>query len=208
MSIVCIHRKAKLILFQLTLILGSSLLVCCVSYYHLDISQNLNPHNNPYVSFQFLEPDAKSYDSKTLQSIYTGFTRKLEILGLKSDSLNPQLLFLIRWEEHLVGRTSSNSIKEVRSTYHITNPVYSPFENTSDRLKGNTSSPRRIRYYDKELFIRVQAIDATRNELIWSVKIYPHKKNGLPPESIPKVVRDLADSFERVQFNIDKINQP
>lgn len=207
MSIVCIHRKAKLILFQLTLILGSSLLVRCVSYYHLDISQNLNSHNNPYVSFQFLEPDAKSYDSKTLQSIYTGFTRKLEILGLKSDSLNPQLLFLIRWEEHLVGRTSSNSNKEVRSTYYITNPIYSPFENTSDKLKGN-SSPHKIRYYDKELFIRMQAIDATRNELIWSVKIYPHKKDGLPPESIPKVVRELADSFERVQFNIDKINQP
>lgn len=82
------------------------------------------------------------------------------------------------------------------------------FENTSDRLKGNSSSPQRIRYYDKELFIRMQAIDATRNELIWSVKIYPNKKKGLTSESIPRVVRDLVRSFERVQFNIDKINLP
>lgn len=201
-------RKAKLILFPLMLLFASSLLVRCVSYYHLDISQNLNSHNNPYVSFQFLEPDAKSYDSKTLQSIYTGFTRKLEISGLKSDSLNPQLLFLIRWEEHLIGRTSSDSNKEVRSTYHITNPFYSPFENTSDGLKGNSSPPHKIRYYDKELFIRMQAIDATRNELIWSVKIYPNEKKGLAAESIPRVVHDLIRSFERVQFDIDKINQP
>lgn len=204
MSIVCIPRKAKRILFQLMLILGSSMLVRCVSYYHLDISQALNSYNNPYESFQFLEPDAKSYDSITLQSIYTGFTHKLEILGLKSDSLNPQLLFLIRWEEHLVGRTSSNSNKEVRSTYYITNPVYSPFENTSDKLKSNASSPQNTCYYDKELFIRMQAIDATRNELIWSVTIYPHKTNGLSPESIPRVVQDLMDSFSNVQFSSSK----
>lgn len=204
MSIVRIYKKTKLILFQLMLILGSSLLVRCVSYYHLDSSQTLNSHNNPYVSFQFTNFDAKNYDSKTLQSIYTGFTRKLEILGLKPDSLNPQLLFLIRWEEHLIGRTSSDNNKEVMSTYHITNPVYSPFENTSDRLKGSSPSPHKIRYYDKELFIRIQSIDATRNELIWSVKIYPHRKNRLPPESIPKVVRDLADSFSKVQFNYSK----
>lgn len=204
MSIVCIYRKTKLILFQLMLILGSSILVRCVSYYHLDSSQTLNSHNNPYVSFQFLDFDAKNYDNKTLQSIYTGFTRKLEILGLKSDSLNPQLLFLIRWEEHLSGRASSDNNNEVMSTYHITNPVYSPFENTSDRLKDSSSSPHKIRHSDKELFIRIQAIDATRNELIWSVKIYPHKKNGLPPESITKVVQDLADSFSKVQFNHSK----
>ena len=203
MAIVCIYSKAKLILFLLMLTLGSSFLVRCVSYYHLDSAQTLDPHNNPYVSFLFLDFDTKNYDNKTLQSIYTGFTHKLEILGLKSDSLNPQLLFLIRWEEHLSGRASSDNNKEVMSTYHITNPVYSPFENTSDKLKGN-SSPYKIRYYDKELFIRMQAIDATRNELIWSVKIYPHRKNGLPPESIPKVVQDLADSFSKVQFNYSK----
>ncbi len=206
MSIVCIYRKAKLIPFLLMLILGSNFLVRCVSY-HLDSSRTLDPHGNPYVSFQFLDFDAKNYDKKTLQSIYAGFTRKLEILGLRYDSLNPQLLFLIRWEEHLIGRTSSDNNKEVLSTYHITNPVYSPFENTSDRLKGNSSSLHRIRYYDKELFIRIQAIDATRNELVWSVKIYPHKTKGLHAESIPQIIQGLAESFSQVQFNYSKIKK-
>jgi hypothetical protein len=191
------------------LALTSYLLMSCASSYQIDTYQIAPKQNYPYSSFSMMiVPDSGKQHLGLLKSIGNGFANNLKTFGLKNDSLQPELIFILRWEEHLVGRFSSRTSNETSSTYSITNPIYSPFENTSDRLKGSSSAPHRIRYYDKELFIRVQAIDATRNELIWSVKIYPHKKNGLPPESIPKVVRELADSFERVQFNIDKINQP
>ncbi len=191
------------------LALACSLLISCASNYQIDTYQVAPKQNYPYSSFSMMiTPDSGKQHFSLLQSIGSGFSSNLKTMGLKNDSLQPELIFILRWEEHLVGRFSSRSSNETSSTYSITNPFYSPFENTSDRLKDNSSSPHRIRYYDKEFFIRTQAIDATRNELIWSVKIYPHKKDGLSPESIPKVVRELADSFERVQFNIDKINQP
>lgn len=193
-------------LFKVTL--ACYLLISCASSYQIDTYQIAPKQNYPYSSFSMMiTPDPGKQHFSLLQAIGSGFSSNLKTMGLKNDSLQPELIFILRWEEHLVGRFSSRTSNETSSTYSITNPFYSPFENTSDKLKGN-SSPYKIRYYDKELFIRMQAIDATRNELIWSVKIYPHKKDGLPPESIPKVVQDLADSFERVQFNIDKINQP
>jgi hypothetical protein len=194
-------------LFKVTL--ACYLLISCASSYQIDSYQIAPKQDYPYSSFSMMiVPDPGKQHLGLLQSIGNGFSNNLRTLGLKNDSLQPGLIFILRWEEHLVGRVSSRTSNETSATQSITNSFSWPFENTSDRLKGNSSSPQSIRYYDKELFIRMQAIDATRNELIWSVKIYPHKKDGLPPESIPKVVRELADSFERVQFNIDKINQP
>lgn len=191
------------------LALASGLLLSCASNYQIDTYQVSPKQKYPYSSFSMvIIPDSGKQHLSLLHSIGKGFSSQLTTMGLKNDSLQPELIFILRWEEHLVGRFSSRTGNETRSAYSITNPFYSPFENTSDRLKGNSSSPQRIRYYDKELFIRMQAIDATRNELIWSVKIYPNKKKGLTSESIPRVVRDLVRSFERVQFNIDKINQP
>lgn len=191
------------------LALASSLLISCASSYQIDTYQITPKQKYPYSSFSMMIiPDSGKQHLSLLQSIGSGFSSHLKTMGLKNDSLQPELIFILRWEEHLVGRFSSRTGNETRSAYSITNPFYSPFENTSDRLKENSSSPQRIRYYDKELFIRMQAIDATRNELIWSVKIYPNEKKGLAAESIPRVVHDLTRSFERVQFNIDKINQP
>lgn len=116
-------------------------------------------------------------------------------MGLKDDSHNPELIFIMRWEEHLIGRLSSSKDKE-----------------TTKRLSESDSSGRHIlsnaSYFKKESFIRIQAIDAIRHELIWSVNIYSNQKKGLATESIPRVVRDLTLSFEGVQFNIDKIDQP
>lgn len=187
------------------LALASSLLTSCASSYLIDTYQVAPKQKYPYSSFSIMiTPDSVKQHFSLLQSIGSGLSSNLKTMGLKNDSLQPELIFLLRWEEHLVGRFSSRTSNETSSTYSVTNPFYSPFENTSDRLKGSSSSPHKIRYYDKELFIRMQAIDATRNELIWSVKIYPHKKNGLPPESIPKVVQDLTDSFLKVQFNYSK----
>lgn len=191
------------------LALASSLLISCASSYQIDTYQIAPKQKYPYSSFSMMiTPDSGKQHLSILQSIGSGFSSHLKTIGLKNDSLKPELIFILRWEEHLVGRFSSHTGNEASSTYRVTNPFYSPFENTSDGLKGNSSSSLKIRYYDKELFIRIQAIDATRNELIWSVKIYPNKKKGLASESIPRVVRDLIRSFERVQFNIDKINQP
>ena len=191
------------------LALASSLLISCASSYQIDTYQVAPKQNYPYSSFSMMiTPDSGKQHFSLLQSIGSGFSSNLKTMGLKNDSLQPELIFILRWEEHLVGKFSSRTSNETSSTYSITNPFYSPFENTSDRLKDNSSTPRRIRYYDKELFIRIQAIDATRNELIWSVKIYPNQKKGLASKSIPRIVRDLTRSFERVQFNSDKINQP
>jgi hypothetical protein len=189
--------------------LTSSLLISCASSYQIDTYQVSPKQKHPYSSFSMMiVPDSGKQHVSLLQSIGSGFSSHLKTIGLKNDSLQAELIFIVRWEEHLMGRFSSRPSNEISSTYSITNPFYSPFENTSDGLKGNSSPPHRIRYYDKELFIRMQAIDATRNELIWSVKIYPNEKKGLAAESIPRVVHDLTRSFERVQFNIDKINQP
>ncbi len=191
-----------------TLALASGLLLSCASRYQIDTYQVSPKQKYPYASFSvMIIPDSGKQHLNLLQSIGSGFSSNLKTMGLKNDSLQPELIFILRWEEHLVGRFSSHTGNETSSAYSITNPFYSPFENTSDRLKMNSSSPHRIRYYDKELFIRMQAIDAIRNELIWSVKIYPNQKKGLASERIPRVVRDLTHSFERVQFYIDKISK-
>lgn len=193
----------------LAMALVSSLLISCASSYKIDTYQVSPKQNYPYSSFTVMTiPDSGKQHISLLQSIGSGFSGNLKTMGMKNDSLQPELIFIIRWEEHLVGRFSSRTSNETSSTYGITNPFYSPFENTSDRLKGNSSPPHRVRYYDKELFIRVQAIDATRNELIWSVKVFPNQRRGLPQERIPAVVRDVTRSFSAIQFHTDKIDQP
>jgi hypothetical protein len=140
--------------------------------------------------------------SSIINLLTTGLEDNLRAIGLKKDSLDPELLFIIQWETHLISRHSSASNKEVMQTQSITNPVYSPFDNTADGLKNN-SPVAMIRYYE-ESFYRVQAIDAIKNELVWSVKIHPRKFKGLRTQSIPLVVQDLTRSFERVQFNNSK----
>lgn len=172
----------------LVIIVGIELLFGCTPLYHLETYPASPAREGTYSTYKFITTNTENPKLGILQSISTDFSRRLASIGLTSDSLRPQLLFLIRWEEHLIRADSSDSKKG--------SPLF-------QKKPGNPSL-----HYEKETFIRMQAIDATRNELIWSVKVYPHKKSGLSPESIPKVVQDLMDSFEMVQFNTDKINQP
>ena len=192
----------------LAMLAGVGFFNACASRYHIENVQSRPGRHAPYATYMVVSSATESAKQKVVQSIISGFAIKLETIAFTVDSINPQLLFLIRWEEHLVGRVSSNTNNEVMPTYSITNPVYSPFENTSDRLTSNASAPQRIRYYDKESFIRIQAIDAIRNELIWSIKIYPHKKNELRLEHVPQLVNDIAHSFSQVQHSSLDSDQP
>lgn len=180
----------------------------CAPPYHIENYQAFNAQQTSYSTYQFILTDSKDQKQEILQALTEDFFNKLKAMGFIADSINPQLLFLIRWEEHLVGRVSSNTNNEVMPTYSITNPAYSPVENTSDKLTSHASAPQRIRYYDKESFIRIQAIDAIRNELIWSVKVYSHKRNELPPDQVPRITDDLVRSFSRAQFRSLKTDHP
>lgn len=186
-------RKKTLCFCAFIIVLASGLFMACTPNYHIDNYQAYPKRPAPYSSYSFIVSDEENKKLDILQSIKTGLSNNLMAIGLKDDSHNPELIFIMRWEEHLIGRVSSSNSKE-----------------PTKRLSESDSSGRHIlsnaSYFKKEAFIRIQAIDATRNELIWSVKIYSHQKKGLASESIPKVVRDLTLSFQRVQFNIDKID--
>lgn len=173
----------------------------CSHQYH--IVNFSTPAKARYNTYFIMEADTGPELDKTLNLIIDGLENCFENIGLRKDSLNPELLLLARRESHQVGRFSSASTKAVMQTYSITNPVYSPFENTSDQLQSN-SCEGNIRYYDKELFYRIQAVDAVKNELVWSVKIYPHKPNGIALESMEGLIQSLMRSFTEGQLNNSK----
>lgn len=195
----CKNIKELLLIFFCIAFLMSA----CITQYRLVTNPVPYQPETPYTSFTVMPMKIEEPHNSIVNLLSTGLEDNFHAIGLKKDSLDPELLLIIRWEKHLIGLHSSASDTEVSQTYRNTNPVYSPFENTSDKLK-NRSSDNNVRYYDEESFYRIQAIDAIKNELVWSIKIYPSKPKGLRAESVPLVVRDLTRSFARVQFNNSK----
>ena len=197
------YKTAKghfLILFLIIFLMSA-----CMADYHLVTYPVAYQSGTPYTTFTQIVAEADDPPNLILDSISTVLERGFQTLGLKKDSLSPELIFIMRWETHFIGRHSSaTNNKEVMHTYSSTNSVYSPIENTSDKLK-NSSSDNKARYYDENSFYRIQAIDAIKNELVWSVKIYSRKANGLRAESIPLLARDLTRSFAQVQVNNSKL---
>lgn len=154
-------------------------------------------HTGPgYASYLVMEPSTGTADDKTLLAITCRLEKAFTEIGLKSDSLKPQLLVLVRGETHQLARHSAGSKRGVPKTYSITNPVYSAFENTSDQLKGNPSSDGSRN--ETEFFFRVHAIDAVKNELIWSVKVYPRSRDGITGKGMTRLMEDLMHSLKAV----------
>ena len=194
----CKNMKRHLLISFCIIFLMSS----CVPQYHIVTNPVAYQPETPYVSFTIMTAKVEAPHNSIINLLTTGLEDNLKAIGLRKDSFDSELLFIIRWETHLISRHSSPSNKEVKQTHSITNPVYSSYDNTSDGLKNN--SPKDKIRYCEDSFYRVQAIDATKNELVWSVKIHPRKFRGLRQQSIPQVVRDLTRSFEQVQFNNSK----
>ena len=160
----------------------------------------------PHSSFWFLITIADEPHMEILQSIDSGLESNLQVMGLKRIHSNLNFYSSSGGRHTLSVGIHLPSNKEVMQTYSITDPVYSPFENTSDRLKRVLPEVR-FAIMMKSSFYRIQAIDAIKNELVWSVKIYPLKTKGLRTESIPQVIKDLTRSFSQGQFKYSKIRK-
>jgi hypothetical protein len=184
---VAIKQRQFYLSHILGLIVGIELLFGCTPLYYLETYPASPTQARTYSTFQFINTNTETPKQGILRFISTDFPRRLELMGLTSDSLRPHLLFLIRWEEHLIRADSSDSKKE--------SPLF--------QKAGNPSL-----HYEKETFIRMQAIDAIHNELIWSVKIYSEKKNGLQLKHVSKVVDGLIRSFSNVRSNSLKPRRP
>lgn len=178
------------------------LLTSCAPQYHIITNPVAYQPETFYVSFTIMTSTVGEPHESIIKLLTTGLEDNLQSIGLKKELLDPELIFIIRWETHLVGRPSSTSNKEAMQMHSIINPAYSSLDDTADSLKNNFQLGK-IRY-DEESFYRIQAIDAIRNELVWSVKIHPRKLKHLRMPSIPYVVRDLTRSFASVQVNKSK----
>lgn len=150
--------------------------------------------NARYRSFMMIETNTGAVNDVELNSITRGVEKSFLRIGLRKDSLEPELLVIARAETHQVGQIPSASNKESMHTHRV--------ENTFEQLKRN-SEDGNVSNYDKESFYRVQAIDAGKKELVWSVKIYPDKNNGIGRKSM----HDLMQSFKKVQSKNDKMER-
>lgn len=169
-------------------------LSACSKQYHITESSAKSHVIPDHTRYFIMEPSTGTNDDKTLLAITSRLEKNFTEMGMKKDSLDPELFVLVRGETHPVSQHS------VRQTYSITNPVYSPFENTSDRLKS-TPAPESIGSYETEFFFRVQAIDAVKNELVWSVKIYPHNRKGITEKNMTRLLEDLVNSFTAAMYD-------
>lgn len=173
------ERGAFLIPFHIIFLVSA-----CMADYHLVTYPASYRSGMSYTTFSMIVTEADDPQNLTLDSISKGLELGLQTLGLKKDALKPELLFIIRWETHLTGHYSSAANKTMLQAY--------------------SSTGSKFRHHDKESFYRIQAIDAMKSELVWSMKIYPHKTKGLRPESIPQIIRELIRSFSQVQMNHPK----
>ncbi|MBX2900673.1 MAG: hypothetical protein KF775_13550 [Cyclobacteriaceae bacterium] len=185
-------------------VLGIGIFSSCSAPYHIDVSKAWDERTDPYNSFWVSIKGDEKTQLETSKAIGSSLERNLLMMGLKKDSLSPQLIFIVQWEARHIAKQSTASNNEVMQSYSITNPVYSPFENTSNQLKSTTASRHIIRYYDSELFYRIRAIDALKNEVVWSANIYPHKSEVLSDESIATILPELLTSFAETQFKSAK----
>lgn len=185
-------------------VLGTGIFSSCAAPYHIDVSKAWDERTDLYNSFWISIKSDEKIQLETAKAIGSGLEHNLQMMGLKKDSLRPQLIFIVQWEARYIAKQSTASNNEVMQSYSITNPVYSPFENTSDRLKSNSASKHIIRYYDSELFYGVRAMDALKNEVVWSANIYPHKSVVLSDQSIATILPELLKSFAEVQFKSAK----
>lgn len=176
------------------------LVSACMADYHFVTYPVFYRSGMPCTTFSIIVTEADDSQNLILDSISKGLELGLQTLGLKKDSLKPDLLFIIRWETHLIGHSSAASNKAVREVHSVANQVNSPFKNTSAPLRRNSSGSK-IRRHNRESFYRIQAIDALKSELAWSVKIHPRKTKGLRPESVPQMIQELIRSFSQVQLN-------
>jgi hypothetical protein len=192
-------KEVRRLIVSCFFLLCSGILTGCISNYRIDNSRALYKTTEAsFNSFWFLIPKTDDSHLKILRSIDSGLERNLQAMGIKKDSLRPDLLFMLQWETHLIGRHSP-STNEVMQAHSITSPLY-----PSDQLESNSFRGKGF-YYDEESFYRVLAIDAINKELVWSAKIYPHKTSGLKIRSMPQVIQDLTWSFAQVRFNNSKI---
>ncbi len=181
-------------------VFGIGIFSSCPAPYHIDVSKAWDERTDPYNSFWISIKGDEKTQLETATAIGSGLERNLLMLGLKKDSLRPQLIFIVQWEARHIAKQSTASNNDVMQSYSITNPVYSPFENTSNQLKSTTASRHIIRYYDSELFYGIRATDALKNEVVWSANIYPHKSEILSDDRIATILPELLKSFAETQF--------
>lgn len=149
-----------------------------------------------YATYTLIDGSVDSLHRATMRELNKHLEMKLSEFGLKEDAAHPDLLFITRWETHPEIVHSVKKDESVTPTYSITNPVYSPFHNTSDRLaRPSSTSACNVQ---QESFFRLQAIDASQQEIVWSLKIYPKKSDINYASAARKVMQRLDYSFLNV----------
>lgn len=187
--------------YSITLKLRNMTIICFATVGLWACSRQFRITNGPvtyqsrerYQTYSLIPGSTDSLHRASMNEMNKQLNIKLSDLGLNEDSLHPELLFITRWETHAQIVHTVKKDEAIIPTSSIKNSVYSPFVNTSDRLDRPLASMNGCEY-QLESFFRFQAIDAKRQEVVWSVKIYPRKSNV-------NYVREAREVIQRLDYS-------